>query len=82
MWNLWHGCRKTSPGCQNCYVYRADARYGRDSSVVAKTKSFDLPIRKDRLGGYKAPPARRSIPALPRIFFWRTLTNGAPKPGV
>ena len=21
-WNPWHGCKKISPGCANCYVYR------------------------------------------------------------
>ena len=55
MWNLWHGCAKVSPGCANCYVYRSDARYGRDSRPVTKTKSFDLPVRKDRQGAYKLP---------------------------
>ena len=55
MWNLWHGCRKVSPGCQNCYVYRTDARYGRDSSKVEKTNNFDLPIKKNRQGFYKVP---------------------------
>ena len=53
VWNLWHGCRKISPGCQNCYVYREDAIYGRDSLDVRKTQSFDLPVRKNRQGGYK-----------------------------
>ena len=55
MWNLWHGCSRISPGCANCYVYRSDARYGRDSRHVTKTKSFDLPVRKDRHGAYKLP---------------------------
>ena len=69
MWNLWHGCRKTSPGCQNCYVYRADARYGRDSSVVAKTKSFDLPVRKDRMGAYKVPSGETLYTCFTSDFF-------------
>ena len=43
IWNPWHGCRKISPGCQHCYVYRRDASVGRDASVVAKTGDFDLP---------------------------------------
>ncbi|WP_367617448.1 DUF5131 family protein, partial [uncultured Bilophila sp.] len=21
-WNPWHGCRKISPGCRHCYVFR------------------------------------------------------------
>jgi protein gp37 len=49
-WNPWHGCIRISPGCLNCYVYRGDERYGRDSGIVAKTKSFDLPLRKNRKG--------------------------------
>lgn len=55
-WNLWHGCRKLSPGCAHCYVYRTDARYERDSTAVYKTKSFDLPRRRTRDGSYKIPP--------------------------
>ena len=49
-WNLWHGCTKVSAGCRKCYVYRRDAEFGKDSSIVTKTKAFDLPIRKDRKG--------------------------------
>lgn len=52
-WNLWHGCHKVSAGCQNCYVYRMDAKYDRDSSQVHKTNNFNLPIKKDRKGNYK-----------------------------
>ena len=53
MWNLWHGCRKISAGCLNCYVYRTDNKYERDASEVKKTNQFDLPVRKNRRGGYK-----------------------------
>ena len=35
-WNPWHGCRKYSPGCLNCYVYRRDAKYELDASAVRK----------------------------------------------
>lgn len=52
-WNPWHGCHKYSEGCQHCYVYRMDERRGKDSSIVTKTKDFELPIRKDRYGNYK-----------------------------
>ena len=55
-WNLWHGCRKISEGCRNCYVYRRDAKYDIDSTLVRKTKNFDLPLRKKRNGTYKIPP--------------------------
>ncbi len=52
-WNLWHGCRKISPGCENCYVYRHDGKYGIDSSIVKKNRDFDKPVRKNRAGEYK-----------------------------
>lgn len=54
-WNPWHGCHKISEGCLHCYVYRMDAEYGRDSSQVAKTGEFRLPIQKNRKGEYKIP---------------------------
>ncbi len=55
MWNLWHDCHKLSAGCQHCYVYRGDSKRGIDSTVVSKTKNFDLPIQKKRNGEYKIP---------------------------
>ena len=53
VWNPWHGCRKVSAGCQNCYVYRMDSAFGKDSSIVEKTKAFDYPVRKNKYGEYK-----------------------------
>lgn len=55
MWNLWHGCRKLSAGCRNCYVYRGDSKHGRDSSVVTKTEKFGLPLQRKRDHTYKIP---------------------------
>lgn len=55
-WNLWHGCHKISPGCQNCYVYRQDGRHQLDSRRVFRTKQFDLPLRRDRQGEYTLTP--------------------------
>lgn len=52
-WNPWHGCTKISTGCRHCYMYRRDAQYGKDSSIVTKTASFDLPIRRKKNGDYK-----------------------------
>lgn len=52
-WNPWHGCTKISPGCYHCYVYRRDSEFGKDASLVTKTKAFDLPIKKNRKGQYK-----------------------------
>ena len=53
IWNPWHGCHKISAGCLHCYVYRTDAKYEKDSSVVSKNADFDLPLRKNRAGQYK-----------------------------
>ena len=53
VWNPWHGCQKISPGCQNCYVYRRDSQFGKDSRIVTKTKDFSLPVQKNRTGAYK-----------------------------
>ena len=52
-WNPWHGCRKYSAGCANCYVYRRDAKYELDASAVRKNAAFDLPVRRLRDGSYK-----------------------------
>ena len=69
MWNLWHGCHKLSEGCRNCYVYRTDARHGRDSTVVAKTGDFDLPLRKKRDGSYKLPAGETVYTCFTSDFF-------------
>ena len=53
IWNPWHGCKKLSPGCKNCYVYRRDESIGKDASIVTKTGDFTLPLKKDRKGQYK-----------------------------
>lgn len=55
IWNLWHGCLKVSAGCANCYMYCSDAKFGRDSRKVYKTKDFNLPLKKTRGGGDKLP---------------------------
>lgn len=52
-WNPWHGCRKYSDGCKNCYVYRIDARHDKDASIIHKNTDFDLPIKRKRTGEYK-----------------------------
>ena len=53
IWNPWHGCKKLSPGCANCYVYRRDESIGKDASVVSKTGDYDLPLKRNRKKEYK-----------------------------
>lgn len=55
-WNLWHGCKRISPGCANCYVYTGDARRGKDPATPYRTRDYDLPLRKRRDGSWKIPP--------------------------
>lgn len=50
LWNAWHGCHKISAGCQNCYMFLRDAKYGKDSTIVTKTLNFKLPLMKKKDG--------------------------------
>ena len=52
IWNPWHGCRKFSSGCINCYMFRRDESVGRDPTVVSMTASFELPLKKKQNGGW------------------------------
>ncbi len=54
-WNPWHGCHKISTGCQNCYVYRQDSKFEKNSSIVKKTNNFNLPIKRTRSKEFKIP---------------------------
>jgi protein gp37 len=45
-WNPWHGCKKISPGCKNCYMYRDKKRYGQNPKSVLRSKStFSDPLK-------------------------------------
>lgn len=45
-WNPWHGCRKVSPGCKYCYMYRDKERYGQDPTKVVRSKTtFRNPLK-------------------------------------
>ena len=54
IWNPWHGCRKCSEGCENCYMYFLDRMRDQDGSRIYRTKNgFRYPLSKDRQGKYK-----------------------------
>lgn len=54
IWNLWHGCRKISEGCQNCYMYFLDRQRGQDGAKIFRVKqNFDYPIQRNKDGSYK-----------------------------
>lgn len=69
LWNPWHGCHKISEGCRNCYVYRGDAKRGVDSSIITKTKNFDLPVQRKRNGEYKIPSGSEVATCFTSDFF-------------
>lgn len=50
-WNPFVGCRRVSPGCAHCYMFRDQAKYGHDPSQVRRTsdKTFYAPLH------YKEP---------------------------
>jgi len=69
IYNPWHGCHKISAGCLNCYMFRTDARFGKDSNQVMKTTDFDLPLRKDKKGHYKVPTGTLLFTCFTSDFF-------------
>lgn len=68
-WNPWHGCTKYSEGCKNCYVYRLDAHYNRDPSEIKITKTFNLPLTKNRKKEYKYPSGTTFFTCYTSDFF-------------
>lgn len=45
-WNPWHGCKKVSPGCKYCYMYRDKEKYGQDPTIVVRSKTkFNDPLK-------------------------------------
>ena len=83
IWNLWHGCTKVSPGCQNCYVYERDALVGRDASLLHKTKAFTLPVQKYRggpqKGQYKVPSGTTVYTCFTSDFFHKDADEWRPE---
>lgn len=74
-YNCWHGCHKKSEGCKHCYVYRRDESIGKDSSIIYKTQSFNMPILKDRKGDYKYPSGTEFMMCFSSDFFIEEADN-------
>ena len=54
IWNPWHGCKKCSEGCQNCYMYFLDGLRQQDGSDIYRTKAgFRYPLARNRDGRFK-----------------------------
>lgn len=54
IWNPWHGCRKYSEGCQNCYMYYLDRKREQFESHIVKkmNANFYYPLKKKRNKDY------------------------------
>lgn len=54
-WNWIRGCKKISPGCRGCYMFRDQRRYGRDPEVITRTAdgTFNAPIARGKGGAWK-----------------------------
>lgn len=54
IWNPWHGCKKVSEGCQNCYMYYLDRVRDKNGAEIFRVKNnFDYPLQRDRKGNFK-----------------------------
>ena len=70
IWNPWHGCRKCSEGCQNCYMFFLARLHGRDGSEIGRSKSaFRYPLARDRSGRWKVPGGETLRVCLTSDFF-------------
>lgn len=76
IWNPWHGCRKYSEGCENCYMYYLDKQYHRNGNEIYKVKTnFNLPIKKDKQGNYKIPSGTLLHVCMTSDFFLEEADN-------
>lgn len=70
IWNPWHGCKKCSEGCQNCYMYFLDEQCGKNGADIYRTKAgFRYPLSKDRSGRYKVQSGEQLRVCMTSDFF-------------
>jgi len=76
LWSPWHGCKKCSPGCLNCYVYYLDSKRNKDASIITKSKTnFNLPLKKNRNGEYKISSGSEVATCFTSDFFLKEADN-------
>ena len=58
--NFWTGCRKVRMGCANCYMFREQARYGRNPQAITRTAAANWrkPITWEKKAASAAVHAR------------------------
>ncbi len=70
IWNPWHGCKKKSEGCANCYMYFLDKQRNMDGSVIFKTKAdYAYPLHTKRDGSYVVKPGETLRVCMTSDFF-------------
>lgn len=70
IWNPWHGCKKCSEGCQNCYMFFLDEQRGKNGADIYRTKSgFNYPLSRDRQGRYKVKSGEQLRVCMTSDFF-------------
>ena len=79
MWNPWHGCKRVSEGCKNCYMYFHDSRRGLDGSHIYQVKGkFSYPLQKNRDGSYKVQSGSTLRVCLTSDFFLKEADGWRP----
>ena len=53
IWNPWHGCKKISPGCANCYMYTLDKQRGKMVRIFTGQKILPIPCKKTVMAAIK-----------------------------
>ena len=70
IWNPWHGCKKCSEGCANCYMYFLDEQRGKSGAEIYRTKAgFRYPLSKDRFSRYKVKSGEQLRVCMTSDFF-------------
>ena len=70
IWNPWHGCKKCSEGCDNCYMYFLDAQRGKSGAEIYRTKAgFNYPLSRDKNGVYKIKSGEQIRVSMTSDFF-------------
>lgn len=72
-WNPWHGCRRVSEGCDNCFMMFRDASWGVDGEVIRRVgpAGFRYPLAVDRTGAYKVRAGEMLRVCMTSDFFLR-----------
>lgn len=70
IWNPWHGCKKISEGCQNCYMYFLDRMREQEGSHIYRVKNnFNYPLKKNKDGTYKIKSGEKMRVCMTSDFF-------------